>query len=660
MKSNEQKLLQILSNNDVTFFIPPYQRNYEWTKEQCEVFLGDVLKTTEHNIHGSKTEHFFGSVTYFEDESSAYFQPAKLILIDGQQRITTTMLFLVAIRDLINDEGQKKYINDKYLKNNNCSDESEYKIKLKQVESDWETYKKIILGIPVTSIEKNVPVYQNYIFFKNSLAKRQNNGDSLQDFIQYGLNCFSIVTLELQPAQNPWENPQEIFESMNSIGKPLSLADLVRNYLLLGLDSKTQEDYYHRYWLEIEKVLSGQISGFIRDYMQCVEMKSYKKATESNSKALYSQFKDIFIGWNAEKLLDSLSQYAVIYSKIINKQLFENKSIDYALRDILELKTTVSYSFLMMLLMSWKKGVFNASETADILFAFRTYLLRRRLVGLAKGENKVFPGLVNKLQDLAKATDKKMAMFQILSKLESNLRLPNDIEIMKAVKDLNFYNFSSSKMYLSLIEESLTKHYPESDDAALQIEHIMPQTLTAVWKEQLGDDFERIHQEKVNVIGNLTLIRHNQELGNKAFSEKKETYRDKAGLQIAKSHITDHEVWDEKAIDDRTSWLIDILLQDILPIPESMRRTNNYTIKSGRHLSFTELQIIGEEINFIADPSITARVVGDKEVEFEGENWRLSPLCKELYTRMGKCNRSGAYSGAEHWEYDGVKIADIL
>ena len=97
-----------------------------------------------------------------------------------------------------------------------------------------------------------------------------------------------------------------------------------------------------------------------------------------------------------------------------------------------------------------------------------------------------------------------------------------------------------------------------------------------------------------------------------------------------------------------------------MPIPESMRRTNNYTIKSGRHLSFTELQIIGEEINFIADPSITARVVGDKEVEFEGENWRLSPLCKELYTRMGKCNRSGAYSGAEHWEYDGVKIADIL
>lgn len=172
MKSNEQKLLQILSNNDVTFFIPPYQRNYEWTKEQCEVFLGDVLKTTEHNIHGSKTEHFFGSVTYFKDESSAYFQPAKLILIDGQQRITTTMLFLVAIRDLINDEGQKKYINDKYLKNNNCSDESEYKIKLKQVESDWETYKKIILEIPVTSIEKNVPVYQNYIFFKNSLAKR--------------------------------------------------------------------------------------------------------------------------------------------------------------------------------------------------------------------------------------------------------------------------------------------------------------------------------------------------------------------------------------------------------------------------------------------------------------------------------------------------------
>ena len=158
MKPNEAKLLYLLSNNDVTFFIPPYQRNYEWTDDQCKVFLEDILKTYKANSLGGRTEHFFGSVTYFQTET-AFGQPNKLVLIDGQQRITTTMLFLIALRDILDDDNLKGYIDSKYLKNENVKGDSEYKIKLKQVETDWAAYRDLVLGNPVTDKEKSSAVY---------------------------------------------------------------------------------------------------------------------------------------------------------------------------------------------------------------------------------------------------------------------------------------------------------------------------------------------------------------------------------------------------------------------------------------------------------------------------------------------------------------------
>ncbi len=256
MIPQENKLLNLMSNNDVTFFIPPYQRNYEWTEEQCSVFLDDVIKTYDQNQQGKTAEHFFGSITYFQTESP-FGQPNKLVLIDGQQRITTTMLFLVALRDILDDGNMKEFVDSKYLKNNNVSGDIEYKIKLKQVESDWATYKKIILKENLSDREKNSAVFRNYSFFYNRLSSLKEEGHDLGVIIDKGMNRFSVITIELQPDKNEWENPQEIFESMNSLGKPLSLADLVRNYLLLGLDADTQSSLYNQYWLNIENVIPG-------------------------------------------------------------------------------------------------------------------------------------------------------------------------------------------------------------------------------------------------------------------------------------------------------------------------------------------------------------------------------------------------------------------
>ena len=659
MIPQEAKLLHMLSNNDVTFFIPPYQRNYEWSDEQCSVFLEDVLKTSESNISGTYSEHFFGSITYFQTEA-AFGQPNKLVLIDGQQRITTTMLFLVALRDVLGEDALSKYIDSKYLRNDNVSGDSEYKVKLKQVETDWPAYKNIILSEELSEKEKNSVVYRNYRYFLNKLTQYKQEGNDLSALVEKGLNKFSVITIELQPEKNEWENPQEIFESMNSLGKPLSLADLVRNYLLLGLDADTQSFLYNQYWLHIEKVIPGQVSNFIRDFMQAHEHRPYKKATETNYKELYGIFKKIFVGRDAKELLKELSESATVYSYLLRYGSSGDKVIDEQLQVLKTINVTTAYSFLLELLKAWKSNDLSNSDMANILDAFKVYCLRRRMIGLAAGENKALPELGARIPELIKAKDKKAKMFEILSKQESNLRLPNDIELSRYLETMNFYNFKYCKFYLSLIEKQITKSLPDQSDSNLQIEHIMPQKLTDAWEKELGFGFGEKHQELVNTIGNLTLIRHNQELGNKSFAEKKVVYEDKAGLQIAKTEITNHTKWTAEDIKQRADWLVGFLLSDVLSIPDDMRKVNNYSQKEGRYLSFQNLQLIGLDIEYMDDPSIIAHVVGDKEVEFEGKKWRLSPLTAEIKRRRGELNASGSYSGPEYWEYDGIRLADIM
>ena len=659
MISQEKKLLDMLSNNDVTFFIPPYQRNYEWTEEQCKVFFNDVIKTSERNAAGKISEHFFGSITFFQTEA-AFGQPNKLILIDGQQRITTTMLFLVALRDILGDDSLGPFIDSKYLKNNNVKGDVEYKVKLKQVETDWEAYKNIILSNELSAKEKSAAVYRNYSFFHNKLSDLQEKGIDLSAIVEKGLNKFSVITIQLEPDKNEWENPQEIFESMNSLGKPLSLADLVRNYLLLGLDADKQSELYNNYWLHIEKVIPGKVSDFIRDYMQAYDKRSYLKASENNYKDLYGYFKGLFSEHDPEELLKELSEHATIYSWLLPDGSSGNKDVDYQLQDFSRIKLTTAYSFFLVLLKAWKDGSFTSAEIVDILDAIRIYSFRRRILGITNAENKNYPGLAKYVPELIKAKDKRFKMFEILAKQESNMRLPNDIELSRFMVTMNFANFGYSKFFLALVEEKLTKSRPDLSDQILQLEHIMPQTLTDEWRNDLGENADEIHQELLNTVGNLTLIRHNQELSNKSFEEKKAVYTDKAGLQIAKTKITDCSVWNKDTIQKRAEWIIPFLLQEVLPIPDSMRKVNNFKPKEGRALSFMDLQLIGLDIQYCDDPTIVAHVVSNKEVEFEGKKWRLSPLTKEIETRKGKVRPSGSYNGAYHWEFDGIRLADIL
>ncbi|MBR0282093.1 MAG: DUF262 domain-containing protein [Oscillibacter sp.] len=657
MVPNESKLLELLSNHNVTFFIPPYQRNYEWDREQCEAFLTDVIKTAKVNRSGGYVEHFFGSVTYFSD-NSAFGQPSKLVLIDGQQRITTTMLFLAAVRDLTDDEGAKAFINDNYLKNSKASADTEYKIKLKQTETDWNVYCNIIFSQEPEGADKNSAVYQNYLFFKRSLSGDRKPNFNALDLIQHGLNKFSVITIELRPAQNSWENPQEIFESMNSLGKSLSLADLVRNYLLLGMSASKQETLYKQYWLPMERRLPKRISDFIRDYMQLETCKAHYKATPTNYKFLYASFKAIFDKSPKTDLTKGLCQYSTYYAYIVTGATTENPKVDGKLADIRQIGVTTSYSFLMGLLASWKEKRLTDTDMLTLLDVLLVYFIRRRIIGVTAAENKNVPELAARIEDIEQAEDKKAYLYQLLSSQESNSRVPNDAEVERQLSAMNFYNFKYARLILSMVEESLTKLRPKAD-GPLSIEHIMPQEPNAQWKSALKDD-PAVHDELVHNIGNLTLITHNSELGNKSFDEKKKIYKEHEPLQIARTEIINRDTWNRASIENRAKWMIMYILREVLPIPEEMRHANNFSAKKPRSLSFSELSLLDEYITFTKDKSIKAQVVSDNEVLFEGKRWRLSPLTKELETRRGTVTKSGSYQGAAYWEYDGNRLVDMM
>jgi len=664
VKANPTYLLESLSNNDVTFFIPPYQRNYEWPVSTCKVFLGDIQKTSRQNQQGSYAEHFFGSVVYVVEESG-FGLPDKYVLTDGQQRITTSMLFLMALRDTVKDPQYKEQIQKRYLENERAGENTEFKIKLKQVETDWEAYKLLALGLDVPKDLTNSTVFQNYRFFRNELDPLPES--EKKDLLESGLAKFSIIAIQLEPNRNHWENPQEIFESMNSLGKPLSLADLVRNFLLMGKSSGDQEKLYNDFWLPLEKRLPGMLSEFIRDWMQADQHESFKVARENNYKELYSNFKDVVHGRKLEDLFTDFVRFSKAYALARGMEKSGIKEIDQVLSDFQLIGVGPGISFIAEILAAWQEDRASMHDVVKILKSIRTYLLRRRIVGIATAENQMFPVLGARLDKILAAGDVEEKILSLLADQIYAARLPNDDELKSRLEALNFYNLGRSRYYprllLSLAEEFLTKSRPAWDDTLLQLEHIMPQTLNSEWLAELGDEAEEDHQELLHNLGNITLIRHNQELGNSAFAEKKATYRGKSGLQVSMNSIIEVEVWNAESITNRRDYLINLFLRSVLAVSPSFKHGSNWKQETGDESRFDLREIlnklIGETIHFASNPKIRAVVQSDSKILYEGQEWSISGLTYELKKREGEVSKKSKFNGSMYWSWEDTKLADL-
>ena len=322
MRTDNKSISDVLALNATSFFIPPFQRAYAWGKPEIERFFNDILRIVKSELNPDqqdKQEHFFGTLV-IKNEQQGFAQ--RSVVVDGQQRLTTTLIFLIALRDLDNNENTKKNINNTYL--TNSSSEFEDKIKLKQVTRDWDSYRALVLGKDDDDIESGI-ITNAYIHFKRLIRyqKSINPNINTEHYI-IALQRMNVALIFLDERPFKGEDPQIIFETLNSLGKPLTLSDLIRNYILLGMKSERQSEIYENTWFpEIEAGLKDNTSKFFRDYLQYKTVSSIKVVSDNNTKEIYYLFKNYVEDnfGNKDEFIKDIVKFVQWYKWILSDQI---------------------------------------------------------------------------------------------------------------------------------------------------------------------------------------------------------------------------------------------------------------------------------------------------------------------------------------------------
>ncbi|MDR0611239.1 MAG: DUF262 domain-containing HNH endonuclease family protein [Planctomycetaceae bacterium] len=629
MKTESHSINDVLTKNATSFFIPPFQRAYAWGKPEIERYFSDIIRIVKSELNPKehdKLEHFFGTVV-IKEETQGFAN--KSVVVDGQQRLTTTLLFLIALRNIEGDDIRKKQITELYLKNN--ASDFEDKIKLKQVTKDWDAYKALVNGQePNAGIIKTA--YQ--IFNKLINDTKRTNSDITFDHYILAIKRMNVAVIFLDERPHKGEDPQIIFETLNSLGKALTLADLVRNFILLSLDSKKQSKLYETKWQpKIESLLSDDTSKFYRDYLQYKTASSIKvvsdEKVDSNTKEVYQIFKE-YVNDNFtthEEFISDIIRFVPWYKWIISENVTDkiNKETKELLRNIFhDIKAEAFKPFVLGLLEYNQQGVgdirLSDDKLIEILTVIRTYLIRRRILGLTQGENKNIVLLCKRITDLSNST---VSMIELLSKMFYKMRMPNDMELSDQLKNINFYEGVKkySKFILGKIEENRTKVAVNFRDSRISIEHIMPQTLSNSWKNELGENNENVHKQYLHNIGNLILTEFNGEIGNKSFTDKKDKLN-KSSLNF-RLDVINRDSWNERDIKEHQENMISWLLETF-PLPDDRKTADNWNTQSSEKTSFSPLDDEAGEIAegnkpekiVINDESIYVRTWQDVFIEF--------------------------------------------
>ena len=596
MKTESHSINDVLAKNATSFFIPPFQRAYAWGKPEIERYFSDLSRIIESHLDDKqhdKLEHFFGTVVIKEEKAGF---ANKSVVVDGQQRLTTTLIFLIALRDTEADPVKQDFINQNYLINNSSSFQD--KIKLKQVTKDWDAYKAL-----VNKTQPNPGVISNAYELLKKFINEKKRLNPEADFEHYiiAIQRMNVAVIFLDERPFKGEDPQIIFETLNSLGKPLTLSDLVRNFVLLNMESKNQSDIYEKIWHpKIEEVLYENTSKFFRDYLQYKTVSSLKVVSDNNTKELYQQFK-AFVETSFEKhntFVNDIVRYVKCYKWIITEinndtisnNNYKDKEIKELLRNIFhDIKAEAFKPFVLGLLEYHQYTIENIRLSDEILIltltTIRTYLIRRRVLGLTQGENKNIVLLSKKIVDIAKGN---IQMFELLTNMFYRLRLPNNSEMTTALISMNFYESLKqySKLILGKIEEHNSKVSVDFRNPKITIEHIMPQKLDNNWKVELGEHFEEIHKNHLHNIGNLILTEFNSEIGNKSLEEKKKKLNT-SSLNY-RLDVINRNVWNEQSIKEHqtnmASWFL-----ETFPLPEQYKDKANWNTQTIENTLFSPL-----------------------------------------------------------------------
>ena len=525
--------------------IPIYQRKYNWSLEECRQLFEDIL-----SIGGDedRKSYFIGSVVVKTESDELLDDYLELTLIDGQQRITTLTLIYCAICNYYKNIDERvcyKLYND-FLINDELEETT---IKLTLTKDDDESLKYIINSIPTDKKfnldpKKSVNIYNNYEFFRKQIT------DENIETVMKGLKKLVFISVVL----NQNDNPQLIFESLNSTGLELNKSDLIRNYVLMGLETKDQNFLYENYWYEIEQEFKNKelfFDDFIRYYL------SFESGRINKKDDVYKEFKNHAKGFDkVEDLVKELHKYARYFGCIrFGKE--EDPDLKNAFNSLYELDFNVTLPFLLSAYNDYKESLNNPEinltreEFIKIVQYVESYCLRRAICDIPTNS------MNNTFARLAKEINKKDYYNYFIAAMfgkKTYRRFPQNDEVNEKLLTQNMYSKKILKHILITIENIDGKEFVSGENST--IEHIMPQNLTKDWELELGSNYEEIHNIYLHTLGNLTLTPYNSELGDKSFHDKKT-----AEKGFCKSKLTLNEglceldKWTDKEIINRTKQL---------------------------------------------------------------------------------------------------------
>ena len=551
MKGSEAKMIEYMEGAGKRYIIPVYQRKYDWKEDNCRQLYEDLKRIVRDN----RESHFFGSIVSSVIGNGA---STEYHIIDGQQRLTTVSLLLLAIRNLIRqkkitaqEDRLDDQINDRFLVSPWAKEDD--KIKLRPVKSDREALGKLYGDEEDYDPASNLTL--NYRFFCDQILKEEISVDELYAAI----GKLEIISITL----DQHDNAQLIFESLNSTGLALTEGDKIRNYILMGQPPKDQNKLYDTYWTTIERCTGNDVSGFVRDYLS---VKQQVTPTISN---VYRAFKDYAekAQLPIEPLLEDLRRYARYFEKLLTcKSGLKEKKLDDCLYRMARLEIVVTRPFLMEVLRLNQDGKLTVDDVLQIFLITENYLFRRNICEVPTNAlNKIFLNLNREILRYDNTADNYVQKFiyALLSKKESG-RFPDDEEFTTALATKQVYQMRGKyKAYLFERFENYgtieTKDvYTHLDNNVYTIEHIMPQHLTPAWTEALGANAAEIHATWLHRLANLTLTGYNPNLSNKTFAEKRDSeeggYK-ASGLKMNQK-ISNKESWGLPELEERNDEMI--------------------------------------------------------------------------------------------------------
>lgn len=547
MKATEAKLLSFLQKSP-QFVIPIYQRTYSWTEKQCRQLWDDILRAGSSD---TIAVHFIGSIVYVEQGLSQVTHQAPLLVIDGQQRLTTVSLLIEALARALGDSEPvdgftAAKLRHYYLSNPLESGERYFKLVLSQ--TDNASLKAVIKNIEQPK-EPSLRVMQNFKLFTELLAEQK--GDLA--VVCRGIAKLVVVDIALSRDQ---DNPQLIFESMNSTGKELSQADLIRNYILMGLEPELQTRLYEEYWRPMEldfgqEAYGTQFDSFMRHYL------TVRTGDIPREREVYEAFKDHsrttpVQAAGIEALVKEIRTFARYFCALaLGRE--EDATLGTAFHDLRELKIDVAYPFLLELYADYASGTLSAADFATAVRLVETYVFRRAICAIPTNSmNKTFA-------TFSKALKKDHYLESIQAHfltLPSYRRFPANEEFRRDLQTRDLYNFRSRSYWLRRFENHGRKERVPVDQYT--IEHILPQNpdLSASWKQALGSEWQHVQQQWLHTLGNLTLTGYNAEYSDRPFSDKRDM---KGGFKESplklNAGLGQLDVWNETTIQGRAKRL---------------------------------------------------------------------------------------------------------